>query len=68
MRQLLAKAERSDFQAQYGLRSSLMGSVKPGERMRATTKAELLREARGQPAEEVPAVAREGRAGALSAA
>lgn len=38
VRQLLAKAERSDFQAQYGLRSSLMGSVKPGEPMRATTK------------------------------
>lgn len=38
VRQLLAKAEHPNFQKQYGLRSSLMCVVKPGEAMRATTK------------------------------
>jgi hypothetical protein len=43
VRRLLAKADRPSFQTQYGLRSSLMSAVKPGEAMRATTKERCAR-------------------------
>ena len=45
VRQLLAKAEKQDFQQQYGLRSSLMCAVKPGHSMRATTKERCAKRA-----------------------
>ena len=38
VRQLLARAAQPAFQQQYGLRSSLMASVRPGAPLRATTK------------------------------